>query len=248
MIYYKNDMNLYLEDKANIFKFQNGNDFLVLGEQAVDLIEEKYAGVIKSKKIIAKNSDILSNTRIRIPGEHNINNISVATQVAKALNISDSVIRRSIESFKGVPGRLEFLGDRDGVKIYNDTNATSPEATIVGLKALSKDKNIVLIMGGHDKALDMAELIKEIPNHCKKVVILPGTRTDRVYESIVGTNVPVEKANDLAEAVGSALASATSGDIVLLSPAFASFGLFKNEYDRGNQFNILAKKWLSKGV
>ena len=248
MIYYKNDINLYLEDKTNIFKYQTENDFLILGEQVSALIDEKYDGIIKSKKIVAKNTDVPSDLKILIPGEHNINNISIAIQASKALNISDVVIKRVIESFKGVPSRLEFLGERANIKIYNDTNATSPEATVAGLKALSKDKNIVLIMGGQDKGLDMSELIKEISNHCNRIVILPGTGTDRVYDSIVSTKVPVVKANDLAEAFGSALASATSDDIVLLSPAFASFGLFKNEYDRGDQFNVLAKKWLNQSL
>jgi UDP-N-acetylmuramoylalanine--D-glutamate ligase len=126
------------------------------------------------------------------------------------------------------------------VKIYNDNNATTPQATIAGLKALDTGaRNIILILGGADKGLDMSELIEAIPVYCKKVILLPGTGTDRfkletgdtlIYQSVATEVLSLE------EALKNALAVGKSGDIILFSPAFASFGLFKNEYDRGDQF------------
>ena len=120
-----------------------------------------------------------------------------------------------------------------GVKIYNDTTATTPEATLAALRALDTGtKNIVIIMGGADKDLDMNTLLYEIPNYTKRVILLAGTGTNRVLEFLPGASV----FDNLAKAVSEAFSSAVPGDIILFSPAFASFGMFKNEYDRGDQF------------
>jgi UDP-N-acetylmuramoylalanine--D-glutamate ligase len=122
-----------------------------------------------------------------------------------------------------------------GVKIYNDTTATTPEATLAALQAL--DKNVVLIAGGADKGLDMNKLLLEIPKHTKRVILLAGTGTNRVIEFLPGASI----FDNLEAAVKEAFIAAEPGDAVLLSPAFASFGMFKNEYDRGDQFNAIVK-------
>ncbi len=126
------------------------------------------------------------------------------------------------------------------MKIYNDNNATTPTATRAGITALAREKNVVLIMGGAGKDLDMSPLLAVIPQHCKTVVLLPGTGTDRIREGLSG--IPV---TSLDEAVTTALEHAAAGDVVLFSPAFASFGLFKNEYDRGDQFVATVRKVLA---
>jgi len=143
------------------------------------------------------------------------------------------VSRKALESFVGVPGRLELVREVKGVKIYNDTTATTPEATLAALAALNP-AHTVLIMGGADKKLDMNALLLKL-GEVKRVILLAGTGTSRVLEFIPNASV----FDDLSKAVYEALVAAESGDTILFSPAFASFGMFKNEYDRGDQFNAL---------
>jgi UDP-N-acetylmuramoylalanine--D-glutamate ligase len=148
-----------------------------------------------------------------------------------------------IEAFSGVPGRLELIADVQGVKVYNDTTATTPEATLAALHALNDVRltksNIILIMGGADKGLDMNKLLLEIPNYTKRVIQLAGTGTNRVLEFL--PSAPVF--DNLASAVHEAFVGTVPGDIILFSPAFTSFGMFKNEYDRGDQFNALIQTY-----
>ncbi|MCI5108831.1 MAG: UDP-N-acetylmuramoyl-L-alanine--D-glutamate ligase [Candidatus Pacebacteria bacterium] len=243
--YYKNDLNAYMSDKANIFRFQKGGDFLILGEKVVRLIGTSFGlSNIKSKIITASPHDIPKDWDIKIPGEHNLYNIACATESLKALGISDDEIKEGVESFAGVPGRLEILGEKDGVKIYNDTTATTPDATLVGLRALTNTPNTILIFGGNDKGIDSSKLISEMASRVKSIVLLPGTGTDKVLPKLINENINLEKADSMEGAVKKAKELSNSGDIVLLSPGFASFGLFKNEYDRGDQYKKHVAEWL----
>ncbi len=239
MNYYKNDLDHYLDDKAAIFKYQNNNDVLVVGNQATEMITKKYPE-IHSKVIVASEENIPSDWILKMPGIHNRYNAGLVKAAAEALTISDSTIKGVIENFVGVPGRLEFLCEMNGVKIYNDTTATTPDATLVALKAL--EKNIILIMGGADKQLDMTDLIQALPAHTKRVILLDGTGSARIESELVkNKGINLDKAASLKEAVEKAVIAAKEGDTIVLSPAFASFGMFKNEYDRGDQFNALVK-------
>jgi UDP-N-acetylmuramoylalanine--D-glutamate ligase len=159
-------------------------------------------------------------------------------EVAKIFGINLKKIKKAVENFSGVEGRQQFIKDYKGIKIYNDTTATTPDATVVALKSLGdkKRKNIVLIMGGADKKLDMSSLVKEVPKWCKKVILLAGTGTEKLDGKIEGLLV-----KNLKEGLLEALKYAKKGDILVLSPAFASFGMFKNEFDRGDKFNKLVK-------
>ena len=143
-----------------------------------------------------------------------------------------------------------------GVKIYNDNNATTPDATIAALYALGsspaslhsklvtgrsgKNKNIILILGGSDKGLNISKLVKEIPLYCRAVVLLPGVGTKTVKLS--DKELKIKKVATLRSAVKEAMRFAKKGDIVLFSPAFASFGMFENEYDRGDRFIYEVRK------
>ena len=229
--YYKGDMNLYFKDKSNIFKFQNKNDFTIAGSAIAKRIKTK------GKKIIPK--PIPASIKLNIPGEHNLENAALALETVKILGIKNEIFKKTLSQFNGVPGRLELIRITNGIKFYNDTTATTPKATETGLKALGNKKNIILIMGGADKKIDMGELLKIVSRYTKKVILLPGSGTDKLPKKFTGKCAVVKNLN---EAVKSATSSARKGDIVLLSPAFASFGLFKNEFDRGAQFNKLVKK------
>lgn len=238
--YYHQDLQAYLDDKANIFKFQKFDDFLILGSQAADIVIEKYGPLIKSTVIETGGDYLPHEWKVKIPGLHNRYNASLARRVARLFDISDADIRETIEHFNGVPGRLELIRELNGLKFYNDTTATTPDATLAALRAFGPMKNVVLIMGGADKNLDMGHLFLDIPAYAKAVVTIPGSGTDRIkteIEKLKHEDVKVEEATSLEDAVSKAIAHAHRGNTIVLSPGFASFGLFKNEFDRGDQFN-----------
>jgi len=237
--YYKGGMDNYLDDKAQIFLNQGAEDTLVVSTQVAPILKEKYGRKIVSRVSVADPAKFPKGWTFSLPGEHNKLNAMCAIEAARVLGIDESVIREAIARFNGVPGRLEFLREVGGVKIYNDTTATTPEATIAALKALDPEgkKNILLIMGGADKGLDMSELVAEIPRHSKGVLLLAGTGTDKIKDVL--RNITIYR--NIADAVTSAFSMTKEGDIILFSPAFASFGMFKNEYDRGDQFVALVK-------
>jgi len=233
--YYAN-LDDYLADKAYIFLNQSAEDTLILGPQCADLIQTKYGSSIKSKVIIPEA--LPGEWTLKMPGEHNRYNASLALAAARAYGIEDEVSKEAIEQFNGVAGRLEFIREYNGVKIYNDTTATTPDATLVALKALSNgEPNIVLIMGGADKELDMRPLLEEIPIYCKSVVLLSGSGTSLIAPHLA--DAPLY--DDLSSALTDALRRTTSGDVLLFSTAFSSKGMFKNEYDRGDEFNRLVQ-------
>lgn len=234
--YYKNDIDAYLADKANIFLYQKSEDTLILGKQCAPTIIDKYGDKIGAKTVVVDELKLPDMWTLRIPGLHNRYNAALALAAARTLEIPDDVSRRALEAFAGVPGRLEFIAEKNGVKIYNDTTATTPEATLAALAALDP-VHTVLIMGGTDKGLDIEALLAKLPE-VKKVILLAGNGTDRIKSQIPGGMIY----HTFSDAVDAAVSQATSGDSILFSPAFASFGMFKNEYDRGDQFNEIVKK------
>ncbi|MEX0930173.1 MAG: UDP-N-acetylmuramoyl-L-alanine--D-glutamate ligase [Candidatus Paceibacterota bacterium] len=235
MNYYKGDMDRYLDDKANIFRHQTKNDVLVLGEQCARLVQGKYPD-IKSAVSVASTEDVSSDWSIPIPGAHNRANVACALKAVEPLDIPNETVRRAVESFKGVPGRLEHVRTVNGVAVYNDTTATTPDATTAALHAIGDPTcaPVVLIAGGSDKQLPIEGLLDAIARHCKAVVLLPGTGTDELSPKILGAEV--YEVTSMEKAVEKAFEVARKGDVLLLSPAFASFGLFKNEYHRGEEF------------
>ncbi len=233
--YYKEDPGQYLLDKANIFLFQDPDDTFVVGGQCAPQLIEAFGEHIISKMVIADEKKLPGDWALKVPGVHNRYNAALAAAALRAQGLTDEEIRKGLESFPGVPGRLEFLGEKNGVKIYNDNNSTTPEATLVALDAVGT-KNTILIMGGADKELDMNKLLYKL-KEVKRVILLAGTGTSRVLEFIEGASV----FDSLGAAVDEAFASAHPGDTILFSPAFASFGMFKNEYDRNDQFVALVK-------
>jgi len=230
MNYYHDDMGAYLEDKAQIFKYQTSDDTLVLGAQCASRIEETYGDTLAATVVHADAHTIPAAWTLQIPGEHNRYNAGLAYAVGKVLGLTESVLERALTSFAGVPGRLERVGVVQGVTVYNDTTATTPDATLAALDALPANST-VLIMGGADKGLQLERLAERVRT-LKSVVLLAGTGTDRLLPMLGETVV----CTSLAEAVSHAFAQSAPGDTLVLSPAFASFGMFKNEYDRGDQF------------
>jgi UDP-N-acetylmuramoylalanine--D-glutamate ligase len=250
MNYYKNDRKKYFNDKANIFKYQSKKDVLIIRPDVKKMIPKN----IKSKLIVVNTKDIFG-WKFNVPGAHHRENMACAVEVAKELAIPEFRIKKVIENFKDLEGRLQLLKTYKGIKIYNDNNATTPEATIAGLEALSsltpgvggiKGNKIVLICGGATKNLPLDNLVKAINKSCKSLVMIPGTGTEQLKKSlslsVKAKGVNIVEGKDLNDIIKSALKLAKKGDIILFSPAFASFGMFNNEYERNDLFMKIIKK------
>ena len=188
--------------------------------------------------IDGKKEELLDKNEIKLRGIHNYENICAALAATNCLVNRETQIE-AIKQFKGVEHRLEFVRELDGVKYYNDSIGTSPASTIAGLNAF--DENIILLAGGSDKGLDYKEIGETI---AKKVgtLILTGPTSEKIENAtklaLSNTNRKMEiiHCNNLEEAVKISKEKAKTGDIVLLSPASASFDAFKNFMQRGEMF------------
>jgi len=239
MNYYKNDLEKYFNDKANIFKYQKRGDILIVRPHVEKIIPKK----IKSRLIVADVKNI-ADYKFVVPGEHQRENLACAVAVARQFKIPEARIRKAVKNFKGLEGRLQFVKTVKGVKIYNDNNATTPEATMAGIRALAEEKKegkIILIGGGADKNLDLGLYVNVLNTFCKAAVFIPGTGTTKLLKNYK-IKIPNETGKNLKDIVQKAFKYAQKGDILLFSPAFASFGMFNNEYERNDLFMKIIKK------
>ena len=171
-------------------------------------------------------------------GQHNLANLSAAVEVARAMKVPPKIIERALKSFKGVPSRQEFIKEINGVKYFNDTTATMPEAAITAINTFLDnfpDSRLILICGGQNKGLKYDKLAKIIGERVDELIMLPGTASDKIKEGL-GKYTRVHEVLSMQEAVKQTKKLAKKGDVVILSPGAASFNLFKNEFDRGKQF------------
>ncbi len=235
--YYKDDRKKYFKDKSYIYKYQKKGDFLVVSEQAL-----KYIRGTKDRptgKIVAPKT-LPASFKTGLSGNHNRINVSLAVEVAKILGVEEKIVREAVRDFRGVPGRQELVLKAHGIEIYNDTTSTTPDSIAVALESFGKKRNVVLIMGGTDKGLDVKEIFDNINKYCKTVVLLPGTGTEKFKKQInkiKNKSLPIIETKNLKEAIREALKGAKRGDRIIFSPGFTSFGMFKNEYDRGEKFD-----------
>jgi UDP-N-acetylmuramoylalanine--D-glutamate ligase len=175
---------------------------------------------------------------LQVPGAHSLANAACAATLAILAGEPLEYVREGLRSFKGVADRQELLRTLNGVRFYNDTTSTTPASTIAALNAI--DGPIVLIAGGAAKGLDFAELAPVVTGETVAVVLLEGTATGLMEGQFreTGANI-LGRYSDFAEAVRVAQAAAPEGGAVLLSPATASFGMFRNEFDRGDKFRAI---------
>lgn len=237
--YYSGSMKKYFADKEKIFKYQDRNDYLVVSKDVKKILPKD----IKSK-VITANKEKIKNFDFIVPGDHQKVNLACAYEVAKILNISDSDIKKAVKNFKGVEGRLQFIKNLNGIKIYNDNNATTPSATIAGLLSLEQDKNIILIAGGNSKNLETKNFARIIKKTCRSVVLLLGTGTEELLidmTSIKGMEGKLFLEKTLKSAVIQAIKIAKKGDVILFSPGFSSFSQWNNEYERNDEFLKIIK-------
>lgn len=235
------NMNEYITDKKNIFKFQKQNDFCIINKENV--YTKKLEPEIKSNLIWFNKKQVPSNWQPIITGEHNLENIAACLQVGKILGLKNSDMKEAVEKFPGVEHRFEFVKELNNIKFINDSASTTP---ISGQKALSNIKTpIILLAGGATKNIDLTPLAKDIVKKVKSVILLEGTATENLEKLLIkfgGENLIAKRTNNFAEAIELAYSISVPGDTILLSPGCASFGMFKNEFDRGAQFKQLINK------
>ncbi|MEK9161582.1 MAG: UDP-N-acetylmuramoyl-L-alanine--D-glutamate ligase [Patescibacteria group bacterium] len=243
MNYYKGDMDKYFADKANIYRYQKENDYFVAGAQVAKFIKNNDKDGVKGEMVIANKKNIPKRWKIKLSGDHNFDAISLAIKATEKLGIKELTAKKVIENFKGLRGRLEFVKEIKGTKYYNDTTATMPEAVMVALESFKKYKGkIILIGGGADKNLEYDKYAKSVKKYVKTLILFRGLASNKIISALGKTKFPVEVADSMKKAMEIARTNAKKGDIILLSPAAASFGVFKNEFDRGEQFNKLVRK------
>lgn len=263
--YYKG-MKDYIADKENICKFQKPNDWCIVNRddeiiqnisQRVksQLIEFSFSRKDEGRSIFYEDERIYINDGIDIReivskdklanfSKHNISNLLAAIGVALALGIEFDKVKKAVSKIHSISHRLEFVAEVYGVKYYNDSAATIPNAAIAAIESF--DKPIILIAGGSDKNLDFSDLAKLISQKVKGIIFLKGNATEKLIEKLI-KNTPdrehkrFEIFNSMDKAVEEAARVADNGDVVLLSPGAASFGLFENEFDRGDKFKRAVK-------
>lgn len=229
---YHKTLKKYLEAKLNIIKWQKKGDWAIINNNF-------QLKKIKSKIIYFTKSNLPSG----LIGEHNKENIAAAVEVAKIIGIKNEIIKKAVKKFKGLEHRLEFVREIKGVKYYNDTFATTPESTITALESFQEP--IILLAGGAEKNSNYNKLAQEIKKLVKFIVLLNGDATPRIKRELLKIKYPrqkIELAYNIKDAVYKTRKTALSGDIVLLSPACASFGMFKNYKERGRLFKQEVKK------
>ncbi len=225
--YYESE-EAYFSDKAKIFTHQKKGDVLAVGRSIAERIraaQPPVAPVVPEAIPVEWNLKLL--------GEHNRENTSLAAEALRALGLDRQEIQKGCESFEQIEGRLQMVREIGGVKIYNDNNASTPEATIAALQALKSAGPLTLIVGGTDKNVELAGLAREIDSSVQALVLFSGTGTEKL-KPLLSTRF--EEADSLRDALAKAVKATPAGGVILFSPAFASFGPFVNYYDRNDQF------------
>ncbi|MEE2709487.1 MAG: UDP-N-acetylmuramoyl-L-alanine--D-glutamate ligase [Gemmatimonadota bacterium] len=179
---------------------------------------------------------------LRIPGPHNLANALAAITAACVYGVPSAVIQRAVMAFQGVPHRVEYVTERDGIRYYNDSACTTPESTITALQAF--DAPIILIAGGYDKGVDFGRMADEIVRNARTAVLI-GKTAQAIEQAILtrrtGFIPDIVRCATMAAAVAQSQAIADFGDVVILSPGCASYDMFKNYEDRGNRFKELVR-------
>ena len=187
---------------------------------------------LNNNKIIYNNEEVIDCDDIKLKGKHNYENIMVAIIISKMFNVKNQDIKEFLKEFGGVEHRLEYVKTINGIKFYNDSKATNNKSTIIALDSFVEPT--ILIMGGLDRNIPFDELATHLKN-VKKVVCYGETK-NKIADFCQKNNVDVIVLDNLREATHKAYENAVSGDVILLSPACASWDQYKCFEDRGEEF------------
>jgi len=250
-------MEEYVACKERISENQTADDFIILNYD--DPITRAFADVTKAQVLFFSSTqpvpkgvhldgyEIISNigeeeaicgiTEMQILGKHNYENAMAAIAMALAYGVDSSTVRDAVLAFKGVEHRIEFVEEIEHVAFYNDSKGTNPDAAIKGIQAMNRPT--ILIGGGYDKAADYTDWINAFEGKCKKLVLLGATREKIAATCEACGFHEYVLVDSFEEAVETAIKESLPGDAVLLSPACASWGMFKNYEERGRVFKEL---------
>ena len=225
----------YASAKKNILKYQGPDDFAFL--HAACNTVRNWAGDCAGTVHLYAASDMASFSGLKIPGDHNRANAAAAAAVSTVLGAGRNAVEKGLSTFNGVKYRMEYVAEKDGIRFYDDSAATTPEAAIAAINAV--EIPIALILGGSDKGLDMSGLVAACVERVERVVLI-GESTESLMNMFRARDESyaesrVSTATSLDEAVTAAVGSLQRGSI-LLSPAHASFDMFRNYKDRGDRF------------
>ncbi|HET8944277.1 MAG TPA: UDP-N-acetylmuramoyl-L-alanine--D-glutamate ligase [Dehalococcoidia bacterium] len=250
----------YVRLKKNILRFQTGGDVAVLNlddaesRAAQPLVRGRLLWFTMSKGTPGDGVSVREGwavlrwgrleerlfplADVRLRGAHNLANAVAAAAISAAAGVSPDAIACAIDAFRGVPHRLELIGEAKGIAYYNDSIATTPERTVAGLRSF--DEPVVLLLGGRDKHLPLEELAAEAAERCRAVVLF-GESAPKLQEALreAGSKTRVIRVETLPQAVEAASAAAQPGDVVLLSPACTSYDAYENFERRGEHFRDL---------
>jgi UDP-N-acetylmuramoylalanine--D-glutamate ligase len=228
----------YVDIKARAIEFAGRDDFAVLNGR-----DETVRGLAsRTQARVVWFDEHQPIPPMPLPGRHNMENALAAASIGRIAGLSDEAINDAIRTFKGVEHRLELVGEWAGVRWYNDSKATNPDAGRVALSAFP-GAPVVLIAGGYGSGFELKEWVADVLAGTEAVVLI-GASADVLQEAL-REHPKVVRAESLEDAVSKAAALSRLGGVVLLSPAYKSFDMFKDYEDRGDQFKALVRKWFA---
>lgn len=264
---YHGSMAAYAEAKAQIFAHQAPDGTVVLEERllAADspfaALAPKAADVrtfsvrpasaadcrvTATGRVELRGEELFAVADLRLAGEHNLANALAAAALARSFGVEPAAIRAALRAFDGVEHRQELVRELGGVRYINDTTATNPAAALAALSSVTGP--LVLLAGGADKNLEFTALARAIRQRVKALVLLDGSATPRLQQALSAAQDDAPDGppilgpfDDLRAAVQAAQGLAARGDAVLLSPGCASFGMFRNEFHRGEEFRRIVQ-------
>lgn len=252
----------YINAKKYIFTNQNDQGIVILNQEdeivsqfANDIKGEvRYFGThnqdnnyyLKDNFIYYQNEKVIDTKKLKLKGKHNYLNICAALNAIKDyIKVSNQELENIIKEIKSVHHRLEYVRTINGVEWYNDSASTTPDKSLAGLYAF--DEKIVLIAGGYDKNISYEPMAKPILEKVSKLILFGNTK-NKIYDAVMDLKKKTEKdiqiyvMDTLEEVVGVAYEVSTKGEVVLFSPASASFDMFKNAYERGDLFKKMVEE------
>ncbi|KPJ65003.1 hypothetical protein AMJ44_11480 [candidate division WOR-1 bacterium DG_54_3] len=236
-------MEYYIQQKARIFINQMGDDYLIYNQDDAHVSETVKKAKAQLRGFSKSNPEIitLSPAEIRIPGRHNLENALAAAQAAYLCGVDKKTVAEVLRSFPGVEHRIEFVSKIKGVEFYNDSKATNPDSSRVALDTFCGRK-IILILGGKDKGVSLDALAQKVKEGVKAVILM-GEASARFERSLreIGFS-SIHRTGSMEEAVKKSFSLAEMDEVVLLSPACASFDMFSNYEERGRAFKEAVKE------
>jgi UDP-N-acetylmuramoylalanine--D-glutamate ligase len=246
--YYKN-ITEYILAKKVIAKYQSSKDFIFINKDDLTIYDPRFLEGLVGQIIYYSQSDLPKNFSPILKGKHNTSNIAGALSVCRTIGIDEEIILKVASNFKGVPFRMELIKNWNGIKIYNDTTATNPDASIKAMQTLrshlgsgNRDGGLMLICGGMNKNMPYDNYAKAVEKYARKVFFLQGDSTEEIKKLMKNQDLIAGEYNNLEKLLKDVKACAKAGDIILFSPASTSFNLFQNEFDRGRKFNSAVGK------